>query len=83
MHFFVLICLAFILGDYKYGSGIIEGVKSPFRPKERIKMHLHLKDLEIKGWFGDGIGEGLNVSCKLPSHFVHTMACYRLNLENK
>ncbi|KAJ3281856.1 hypothetical protein HK104_011242 [Borealophlyctis nickersoniae] len=59
-----------VLGDYKYGPGFpksMEGMVS----RKGIPMHLHMRSLVIKNWYGPGVD--LEATAPIPPHFVKTM----------
>ncbi|KAI9207270.1 pseudouridine synthase [Polychytrium aggregatum] len=61
---------AHILGDYKYGAGCPTSLAGMFK-KKSTPMHLHLRRLVIKSWFG--VGADLEVTAKPVDHFRQTL----------
>ncbi|KAI8615914.1 pseudouridine synthase [Chytriomyces sp. MP71] len=65
-----------ILGDYKYGPGCPKQLRSAFGNIETVPIHLHLREIGIKDWYGEG--KPLRVECPLPSHFERTLRVFNL-----
>ncbi|KAJ3067412.1 hypothetical protein HDU98_009367 [Podochytrium sp. JEL0797] len=43
-----------ILGDYKYGPGCPKQLRAAFGNIKTVPMHLHLNEISIKDWYGEG-----------------------------
>ncbi|KAI9339675.1 pseudouridine synthase [Obelidium mucronatum] len=70
-----------ILGDYKYGLGCPKQLRSAFGNIKTVPMHLHLKELSIKDWYGEG--KSLRVEAPLPDHLIRTIKVFNLGSQVK
>ncbi|KAJ3136770.1 hypothetical protein HK101_003963, partial [Irineochytrium annulatum] len=60
-----------VLGDYKYGVGCPAVLSKAFPNVKRVQIHLHLREISLKDWFGEG--KHLTVTAPLPKHFEKTL----------
>ncbi|KAJ3332465.1 Mitochondrial RNA pseudouridine synthase rpusd4 [Kappamyces sp. JEL0680] len=62
---------SFILGDFKYGIGCTKQFAHQVSDPLKIPLHLHLRQITLKNWFGDG--KDLSVSAPLPGFWQKTL----------
>ncbi|TPX41046.1 hypothetical protein SeMB42_g05761 [Synchytrium endobioticum] len=66
-----------VVGDYKYGNGATSSLKGLFRNPATIPMHLHLREITLKDWFGPGAD--LQLVAPLPLYMQQTMRLLGFN----
>ncbi|TPX35136.1 hypothetical protein SmJEL517_g02383 [Synchytrium microbalum] len=62
---------ASVVGDYKYGNGVSDRLKPLFRDPKTIPLHLHLREITLKNWFGPNAH--LKITAPVPKYFEQTM----------
>ncbi|KAJ3413303.1 hypothetical protein HDV05_008220 [Chytridiales sp. JEL 0842] len=72
-------CSQILKGDYKYGEGCPKQLRAAFGNLKTVPMHLHLKELSIKDWFGPG--KSLTVNAPLPDHISKTFKGMGFNFD--
>ncbi|KAJ3158646.1 hypothetical protein HDU86_002610 [Geranomyces michiganensis] len=76
-----MVLKASIFGDYKYGVGCTRGLRGVSPDPTRVPLHLHLRELTLKNWYGPGAD--LHVMAPIPSHFRTTMKHLDLKIREK
>ncbi|KAI8829531.1 pseudouridine synthase [Chytriomyces cf. hyalinus JEL632] len=67
---------AAVVGDYKYGEGVPKHLRSAFGSIKTVPIHLHLREICIKDWYGPG--KDFRVEAPLPSHMTRTLKAFNL-----
>ncbi|KAJ3266415.1 hypothetical protein HDU77_001026 [Chytriomyces hyalinus] len=68
-----------VVGDYKYGEGVPKHLRSAFGSIKTVPIHLHLREICIKDWYGPG--KDFRVEAPLPSHMTRTLKAFNLTSE--